>query len=81
MRRFVLPIAFSLILIAACQTAGPLDPSPAMTAVGSTSVESPDDGILIGSGTWSTQNDSTPVPQESTSTEAAAGGIMMGSGT
>ena len=77
MRRFAFPIAVTLILVVGCKTSGPLDP-----AVASTSLEATNRGILIGSGTSSIQNDTTPSAQSSGApVEAAAGGIMMGSGT
>jgi hypothetical protein len=62
MRRFPLPIAFALILVAGCDAASPLDPSAAAPFSISASVpndstpaaspaEAADGGILIGSGT------------------------------
>jgi hypothetical protein len=76
MRRFAFSIVVSLILVAGCKTSGPLDPSAAPT-----SLETTNNGILIGSGSSPIQNDSTPSAQESATGAEAAGGIMMGSGT
>jgi hypothetical protein len=66
MRRFALPIVFSLTLVAACNAAGPLDPPATAPSRIHTSV----------------QNDSTPSAGNSVApTEAANGGILIGSGT
>ena len=62
MRRSAFPIALALILVAGCDTAGPLDPPAATPSGASTSIqndstpqlsptEAGDGGIMMGSGT------------------------------
>jgi predicted small lipoprotein YifL len=66
MRRRPIPTAISLLLVAGCDTPGPLDPPPAAP-------------VSISA---TTQNESTPPSRSPDSpAEVAEGGILIGSGT